>query len=306
MMKWWLSRGGKVEGPFPEEHVAHWLKFKQISLHIMACPEGGQEWKRLDETDAFTGYIPAPTPGGTRPPPPAPDTVAVRSSTTAGAARRTQARFGVLFAAIALGGATLFFELLLIGDTGEELSSGMLIETCVALGSLITWAVFHYGLWQLVPDQYRETTPGKAVGFLFIPLFNCYWVFRSYLGVNRGLNRMADDHSLPPPRANLGLATAAAVFFVLTVFFVLLHLGLPTLDGIENQYVIRDQLDLQNAYNDVLAAHLGFDILEFLCCSIPGFIVWLLMTLNQKRMVEHLLANDVPVNPASGLLACHI
>lgn len=303
-MKWYLSRGGKAEGPFPEEHVAHWLKSTQISPETLACAEGGQEWKRLDEIDAFVRFVRPPAPStASPPPPPPPGTAPVQSSSRADTGQSPQARFGSLFAAIALSGIVLLLDVICIGDTGETLSGGaIIIGFCVAVGCLIAWAVFHYGLWQLLPEQFRETIPGKAVGFLFIPFFNCYWVFRSYMGVNRGLNRLAEANGLPPPRANVGLATAAAVFFVVAVFFTLLDMGLPTFEDIESQYIIRDQVDLQNAYNDVVATQVVFDIIVLLVASIPGFVVWLLMVLNQKRMVEHLLAHGVPLDRSSNLL----
>ena len=34
-----------------------------------------------------------------------------------------------------------------------------------------------YKYWKLVPADEAETTPGKAVGFCFIPFFNFYWLF---------------------------------------------------------------------------------------------------------------------------------
>lgn len=172
----------------------------------------------------------------------------------------------------------------------------------VSAAGLITWAIFHYHLWRLLPTQFAETTPGKAVGFLFIPFFNFYWVFRSFLGVNRGLNRLAEVHNLPQPRANVGLATAAAVFFVVSGAFGLVGLSRPGVEDIESNYIIQDEYDLAYAYDDIVEQTKAFDILTFLLSSIPGYVLWLLMVLNQKRMVEHLLKTSAPVNTASGLL----
>lgn len=295
-MTWWLSRGGKAEGPFPAEHIVHWIKSGQFASDTFACPEGGQTWKKLYEIAEFECVTPPPPPS---PPGPAamPPTAELEKKGTVGT------RFGVLIAAITLAGIGLILELLLIGDTGEEISLGLLITIGVAIAHLITWAMFHYGLWKAVPEQYREVTPGKAVGFLFIPLFNCYWVFCSYLNVNRGLNRLADAHSLPPPRANVGLATAASVFFVVSWFLGLIAMTLPTLDNIQQQYVIRDQVDLNNAYNDVVAMHVGFDLTSFLLSSVPGFVVWLLMVMNQKRILEHLIQHQAPIDTSSSLIA---
>ncbi|MBQ9088720.1 MAG: hypothetical protein IJY46_08075 [Lentisphaeria bacterium] len=58
------------------------------------------------------------------------------------------------------------------------------ILTCGLTG--IAGAVFAfillYKFWKFIPYQesYYVTTPGKAVGFCFIPFFNLYWIFVAY------------------------------------------------------------------------------------------------------------------------------
>ncbi len=299
-MRWWLSSGNKPKGPFPTEHVAGWLKSGQLAPDVMACPEGGQEWKRLDELDVFVGHVPRPPAAACEPPPP--PAGALRSGTAAGGDKRHRAKFGILTAAIVLSGCCLLLDFLFLGDVGDSPCAVYVGALGVWVASLITWALFHYHLWRLLPAEFAEVTPGQAVGYLFIPFYNCYWVFRSYLGINRGLNRLADAHSVPPPRANTTLATAASVFFVVAWFFFLVSLSLPTVDAIGDQYLIRDRYDLANAYDDVVAQHVGFNLLNLLVSSIPSVVLWLLMVLNQKKMVEHLLEHNVPVNPTSGLL----
>ncbi len=36
--------------------------------------------------------------------------------------------------------------------------------------------------WKAIPKKYARTSPGMAVGFLFIPFFNFYWVFVAFYG----------------------------------------------------------------------------------------------------------------------------
>ena len=43
-------------------------------------------------------------------------------------------------------------------------------------------------LWSLIPNHKVRTTPGKAVGFLFIPFFNLYWNFVAIYGLAKALN----------------------------------------------------------------------------------------------------------------------
>ncbi len=54
-------------------------------------------------------------------------------------------------------------------------------------------------VWARIPPSHARTTPLKAVAFLFVPLFNLYWVFRVIVGLARDLNR-ALEH-LDPERA---------------------------------------------------------------------------------------------------------
>lgn len=64
-------------------------------------------------------------------------------------------------------------------------------------------------------DQYNLLTPGKAVGFLFIPFFNCYWVFPAHMGISSMGKRYAQCKQLPyvgpSDRLSLGLPIACAV-----------------------------------------------------------------------------------------------
>ena len=43
-------------------------------------------------------------------------------------------------------------------------------------------------LWSLIPAHKARTTPGKAIGFLFIPVFSLYWDFVAIYGLAKALN----------------------------------------------------------------------------------------------------------------------
>jgi hypothetical protein len=47
-----------------------------------------------------------------------------------------------------------------------------------------------YRGWQAVQDGGARSTPGKAVGFNFIPLFNFYWMFVAFYGLLQEFNRV--------------------------------------------------------------------------------------------------------------------
>jgi hypothetical protein len=90
-----------------------------------------------------------------------------------------------------------------------------LIAALVALAlSYVAWGILHYSCWKALPERYRATTPGRAVGFAFIPLFNYYWAFVTFHGLASGFNAWRDDYPQLPFRNAAGLGVAKAISFV--------------------------------------------------------------------------------------------
>jgi hypothetical protein len=60
--------------------------------------------------------------------------------------------------------------------------------------SLVLYFILMYKFWKIIQDDYARTTPGKAVGFLFIPVFNFYWYFVAYVGLAKDQNKYIVRH----------------------------------------------------------------------------------------------------------------
>jgi hypothetical protein len=43
----------------------------------------------------------------------------------------------------------------------------------------VVWLVLLHKAWASIQDGQTSVSPGKAVGFLFIPFYNFYWIFRA-------------------------------------------------------------------------------------------------------------------------------
>lgn len=72
-----------------------------------------------------------------------------------------------------------------------------------------------------------RTTPARAIGYLFIPLFNFYWVFVAWFGLARDTNALLDRRSITSARAAEGLAIAMCVLMLLSIIpFVGMVFGL--------------------------------------------------------------------------------
>ena len=82
---------------------------------------------------------------------------------------------------------------------------------CLIAYGVVTY-VYLYRAWYYIQDipGLARTTPGAAVGMLFIPFFNLYWIFNVFPGWATDYNRYLDAKGATTvPRASNGLAIAA-------------------------------------------------------------------------------------------------
>ena len=78
-----------------------------------------------------------------------------------------------------------------------------------------------YKAWTSIQDGHARTTPGKAVGFLFIPFYNFYWVFQALPGFADDYNAYLDRAKISAPPMGRGLLQALAVLQVISVIPVI-------------------------------------------------------------------------------------
>ena len=80
-----------------------------------------------------------------------------------------------------------------------------------ALAAFVLLAVLVYKIWAALPPGSARTTPGRAVGFLFIPLFNFYWYFVALFGWTEDFRRYAREQGFASLRPSPFVAVAIAV-----------------------------------------------------------------------------------------------
>lgn len=66
-------------------------------------------------------------------------------------------------------------------------------------------------MWAAIQDGHARATPGQAVGFLFIPLFNFYWAFQAFWGFAKDYNRYLERRALPGRRLTAGVFLAYTI-----------------------------------------------------------------------------------------------
>lgn len=94
----------------------------------------------------------------------------------------------------------------------------------VVIFSVIYMYMLHYQLWKLIPKEIARTTPGKAVGYMCIPFYNCYWGFVSYLGLCKDMNQTLEQRGLQY-RTSTGLGMTSCILLILTYITTLTVYG---------------------------------------------------------------------------------
>jgi len=77
--------------------------------------------------------------------------------------------------------------------------------------ALIVMLILFYQMWGAIHDNSVRMSPGRAVGFLFIPLFNLYWIFQVLWGFSKDYNSYIARASIQSRKLPEGLLLAWAV-----------------------------------------------------------------------------------------------
>jgi hypothetical protein len=109
-------------------------------------------------------------------------------------------------------------------EGGNDAALGMLfIGVILLIIAEIYYLVLLYRVWRFAIDESHRhnimpsiDTPGKAVGFLFIPFFNWYWVFQVFGKLPKDLNAIAHAKQSGALMSN-GLGTTFAIMSVLSI-----------------------------------------------------------------------------------------
>jgi len=75
----------------------------------------------------------------------------------------------------------------------------------------ICMMVLWYKSWAAIQDGHARATPGKAIGLLFIPIFDIYWLFQAVWGLAKDFNAFLQRNSIPATRLPEGLFLAYCI-----------------------------------------------------------------------------------------------
>lgn len=132
---------------------------------------------------------------------------------------------GVYVTSLSLALVLLFGGILLLNSGIFPRNKKVLDLIGVAIGLgffqfLIVYIVYPFVLlakmWGAINDGYSRATPGQAIGFLFIPFYNLFWIFNVWGGFASDYNSYVERYNLPVPQINAGLYTVFPIFVVLS------------------------------------------------------------------------------------------
>jgi hypothetical protein len=104
------------------------------------------------------------------------------------------------------------FPLAAIGGFVPEFDIASLMPLGVVT---VFWCILLYRHWMVLQGFSHRTTPGRAVGFGFIPIFNFYWWFVAYAGLATDTNRYLEHAGITHCRMSRPLAIADCVISIL-------------------------------------------------------------------------------------------
>ena len=105
----------------------------------------------------------------------------------------------------------------------------LILRVPLVIVTIVFMSPLFFQCWKALPEAHRKTTPGKAVGFLFIPFFNFYWAFVSFPALAKGYYSYGKQVNDPEIKDMSGLGIAYAVLFVVEFAVVFLTPALTAL-----------------------------------------------------------------------------
>jgi hypothetical protein len=85
------------------------------------------------------------------------------------------------------------------------------------IGMAVSVGILVYKMWTVIQGGQVRTTPGLAVGLLFVPCFNLFWGFQAYWGWTKDYNRYIAERNLSVPRMPEGLALTVCILTVASI-----------------------------------------------------------------------------------------
>jgi len=193
---WYYIHNNQRIGPVDENIIHALIRKGTVVRETAVWKEGMQNWSPAGATELQVRFSSIPP---TPPPYAGPTAYAMSVAYSPGSFRTLWLWFAWLV------GAGLPLSIIFVGIPA------------LAAGVVISYILL-YRFWCVIQDGAARTTPGKAVGFCFIPFFNLYWIYVAIVGLAEDMNAYRAQWNIEGPRVNEGLALT---WFVLSLLKIL-------------------------------------------------------------------------------------
>ncbi len=248
-MEWYFENQGQQNGPVSQSDLEGKINSGELPATTLVWKEGMKNWVKAFETpmlsvDRTTGAMTAPgSPTQSSSIYAAPSSRELQpnegSNNSLNGVIIKKASFGLVLTLL-IGAFILFIGgggLLTYGEESED----TLFETLGVIfilsalipfiwGTVLT-LMYLYRCWLIVYSSTNgncRTSPGQAVGFLFIPFFNLYWYFVAYSEWAKTYNFEAARHNWNN-RVSEGIFLTYCILNIVCSIPVINYLALPVM-----------------------------------------------------------------------------
>ncbi len=103
----------------------------------------------------------------------------------------------------------------------------VLLIFSIFIYQLVVHFTLLHSMWQSIPPEHKRTTPGKAVGLSFIPVFHIYWRFKALWGWAKDYNTYIAKNNIDAPKMSEKMAlilcicaSSPLIYGLISRFFV--------------------------------------------------------------------------------------
>jgi hypothetical protein len=210
---WYYVRNNQRIGPVDDNALATLIQNGTIVRQTLVWKEGMGDWQEADASELAEKFSIVP--------PTAPS----RGLTT-------YSPSPITFKPESLRTLWLWYAWLIAA--GSVLAI-LLIGIPAVIAAIVISYILLYRFWTVIQDGKARTSPGAAVGFCFIPLFNFYWIYVANVGLAKDMNLYCDERSIGCPRVSEGLALA---WYILALVSIVPYVGLLTFIPVLIIYII--------------------------------------------------------------------
>lgn len=201
---WYYVRNSQRIGPVDQSDIEELIQNGTIVRQTLVWKSPMNDWKQAGVTelaDKFTNVAPVP-PGAFA-------AVRLYYDTMINFSPESLRKLWLWFAWLSGAGLPLIF---------------IFIGIPAIIAGTVIYYVLLYRFWLLIQDGKARTSPGKAVGFCFIPFFNIYWIYVAVVGLAKDMNLYCKERNIEGPLPSEGLALAQ---FITILVSCIPYIGIP-------------------------------------------------------------------------------